>query len=234
MLAHEFVDAHLPSLTPAATVLAIYVARHTIGKGNTATTRRLADIVAGTGLCERTIRRCVAELVNVVAVHQEPGKVPVWQFLITPPLTKMSGVPPTKMSATPDKNVRNPGQNCKGYIRKKDPLKEPSKDLRSSGDEQASNGYSSDYLDWYSGYPKKVAKAAGFKAYQRQTTKVADRQLLDRNSPPWIEHLRSRESQFIPYPASFLNSRVWEEPPPPTTGPRVRTGAAEILEAMRG
>ena len=97
MLAHEFIDVHLPGLTPAAGVLAVYVARHTIGKGNSAASRRLADVMAGTGLCERTIRRCVAELGNVVAVHQEPGKVPIWQFLITPP---------GKMSATPGKNVR--------------------------------------------------------------------------------------------------------------------------------
>ena len=91
MLAHEFVDDHLPGLTPAAGVLAVYVARHTIGKGNSAASRRLADVVAGTGLCERTIRRCVAELADVVAVHHEPGKAPVWEFLITPP-EKMSGV----------------------------------------------------------------------------------------------------------------------------------------------
>ncbi len=96
MLAHEFVDVHLPGLTPAAAVLAVYVARHTIGRGNSATSMRLADVAAGTGLCERTIRRCVAELAAVVAVHQEPGKVPIWQFLITHP---------EKMSATPDKNV---------------------------------------------------------------------------------------------------------------------------------
>ena len=228
MLAHEFVDVHLPSLTPAASVLAVYVARHTIGKGNSATSRRLADIVAGTGLCERTIRRCVPELSKVIAVHQEPGKVPMWQFLITPP-EKMSGVPPTKMSATPDKNVLDPGQNCRGYIRKKDPSKDPPKEIRSSGDEQASNGYSPAYLDWYETYPHKVGKFDGFKAYRRQVKTVADRELLGRNSPPWNEHFRSRQQKFIPRPGSFLNSRDWEEPPP--VGIQ-NSGAQEVLEAM--
>ena len=125
--------------------------------------------MAGTGLCERTIRRCVAELADVIAVHHEPGKAPVWQFLIT-----VGGPPPEKMSASPDKNVRDPGQNCRGYIRRKDPSKEPSKDIRSSDDEQRS----AEFVSWYSAYPRKIGKRDAEKAYRRLT---ATQRKLSRN-----------------------------------------------------
>ena len=231
MLAHEFVDVHLPGLTPAAGVLAVYVARHTIGKGNPSVRQKLAEVAEGTGLCERTIRRCIAELGNVVAVHQESGKAPVWQFLFTadcPPPTKMSGVPLTTMSATPDKNVRNPGQKCRGYIRKKDPLKDPSKNIRSSGDEQRL----AEFASFYQSYPRKVARPDAEKAYRQLT--AAQRDVLTRNTPAWVDEFSRRPSDKVPYPATFLRRGMWEEPPPaPSTGPRVRSGADEILEAMR-
>jgi len=104
---------------------------------------------------------------------------------------------------------------------------------RSSVDDRQPKGYSPEYLVWYEAYPHKVGKFAGFKAYQRQTKNAADRELLDLNSPPWFEQFGSRESRYIPRPASFLNSRDWEEPPAPTTGPQVvRSGAADVMEAM--
>ena len=162
---------------PAAGVLAVYVARHTIGKGNSVTSMRLADVVSGTGLCERTIRRCVAELADVVAVRHEPGKVPVWQFLIEPP---------TKMSATPDKNVRGPLQKCPGYIGKKDPLKDPSKNIRSSGDEQRL----AEFAGWYQSYPRKVARRDAEKAYRQLTPK--QRQVLASNTPAWVDEFSRR------------------------------------------
>ena len=209
-------------------MLAVFVARHTIGKGNSATSKKLADIVTGTGLCERTIRRCVSELGNVVAVHHEPGKVPVWQFLITPP-TKMSGVPPTKMSDTPDKNVRDPGQKCEGLHKEERPSsKDPSKNICSSDDEQGA----AEFVSWYSGYARKIGRRDAEKAYRRLT--AAQRKLLATNAPAWTAEFATRPSDKIPYPATFINKGAWEEPPPATTGPRIRTGADEILEALRG
>ena len=115
MLAHEFVDEHLPRLTPSAGVLAVYIARHTIGTGKTAVRKRLSDVMSGTGLSERTIRRCVAELAHVVAVHHEPGKAPIWDFLIAPQQGGQNCHPPGRIGrGTPCKIGRGGGQNCRG------------------------------------------------------------------------------------------------------------------------
>ena len=62
MLPNEFIDRHLPRLTPSASVLATYVARHTLGRGQSNFCSSLKQISAGTGLGQRTIRRCESEL----------------------------------------------------------------------------------------------------------------------------------------------------------------------------
>ena len=92
-------------------------------------------------------------------------------------------------------------------------------------------GHAPEFVSWYSDYPRKIGKRDAEKAYRRLT--ATQRKVLATNTPAWAEEFTTRPSDKIPYPATFIRKGAWEEPPPPTTGPRVRSGADEILEAMR-
>ena len=94
------------------------------------------------------------------------------------------------------------------------------------------NGHASEFASWYQSYPRKVARRDAEKAYRQLT--ASQRRTLTANTPAWAEEFASRSTDKIPYPATFIRKGAWEEPPPPTAGPRVRSGADEILEALRG
>ena len=94
------------------------------------------------------------------------------------------------------------------------------------------NGCALGFADWYGSYPRKVARRKAEKAYRQLT--ATRREVLAANTPAWLEEFASRPTDKIPYPASFINSEAWEERPPQRIGPQaVRSGAAEILEALR-
>lgn len=70
-------------------------------------------------------------------------------------------------------------------------------------------------------YPRKAAKAAALKAWQKlnPSPELVERILAHvrdhKRSPDWIKD----GGQFVPYPATFLNGRRWEDDIPPDTGP---------------
>ena len=80
-----------------------------------------------------------------------------------------------------------------------------------------------------------MKKREAAKAFRLIIRTPAHLQLLTENTREWIEReFASRQSKFVPYPASFLRSGQWEEPPPNNVRPQlVQSGAAEALEAMR-
>ena len=122
MLAHEFVDNRMPTLSRSAVVLAVFIARHTLGKGKTSAQFSIRELSASTGLSERTIQRAIPHLKGVVGVNHEPGQAPVWQFEILPvggptkchPPSKVQGVPPSNCRGRGDKSVWGPPSNCRG------------------------------------------------------------------------------------------------------------------------
>ena len=70
-------------------------------------------------------------------------------------------------------------------------------------------------------YPRKAAKAAAFKAWQKlnPSPELVERILAHvrdhKRSPDWLKD----GGQFVPHPATFLNGRRWEDDIPPDTGP---------------
>lgn len=70
-------------------------------------------------------------------------------------------------------------------------------------------------------YPRKAAKAAAMKAWQKLNPSP---ELVERILAHVRDHKRSQDwikdgGQFVPYPATFLNGRRWEDDIPPDTGP---------------
>lgn len=66
------------------------------------------------------------------------------------------------------------------------------------------------FVRFYSAYPKKVARPPALRAWSRGGCEAKVDQILaglDLHLPTWTE------PKFIPYPASFLNQRRWEDKP---------------------
>lgn len=69
---------------------------------------------------------------------------------------------------------------------------------------------------WYLLYPKRVSKQDALKAYGKAialiggTAEAAAAALLEASKPRFAK-LRERDPQYIPNPASWLNSRGWED-----------------------
>ncbi len=77
------------------------------------------------------------------------------------------------------------------------------------------SAYSDDFLEFWGSYPKKVGKGAAFKIYQKlKLTKNEKAAILtalnwQKKSEQWLKE----NGQFIPYPATYLNQRRWEDEP---------------------
>lgn len=63
---------------------------------------------------------------------------------------------------------------------------------------------------WYATYPKKVGKDAAAKAYARAIKSIEPTELLAASIPRLTE-LAKRDPQFIPHPATWLNSGGWQD-----------------------
>lgn len=95
----------------------------------------------------------------------------------------------------------------------------PTFPLRGSGRKKSADmdGFA---LFWQE-YPRKAAKAAALKAWQKLNPSP---ELVERILAHVRDHKRSQDwikdgGQFVPYPATFLNGRRWEDDIPPDTGP---------------
>lgn len=80
-----------------------------------------------------------------------------------------------------------------------------------SGD-PVSDGYTDDFLAFWKAYPKKKSKGAAFTAWKKAKTKPE----LDKLLAIVARHAASAQWQksggeFIPHPASWLNSKAWDD-----------------------
>lgn len=80
------------------------------------------------------------------------------------------------------------------------------------------------FLRFWSAYPYKTAKQAALRAWHRLAPDAAmvdlliERLLAQRSWPQW-------RRGFIPYPATWLNGRRWEDAEPPATEHELRTAS---------
>lgn len=89
----------------------------------------------------------------------------------------------------------------------------PAPSARKKKPEKAAPAYDELFAEFWSVYPRKIAKPKALKAFQKLRP---DRELLglmlaalerQKRSDRWKE----AEGQFIPYPATWLNDRRWED-----------------------
>lgn len=80
---------------------------------------------------------------------------------------------------------------------------------------ECSASYSDDFLEFWSAYPRKTGKGAAYKVFNKlKLTKKEKADILSsiewqKRSDQWLRD----NGQFIPYPATYLNQRRWEDEP---------------------
>ena len=78
-----------------------------------------------------------------------------------------------------------------------------------------SSVYSDDFLEFWSAYPKKMGKGSAFKMFNKLKLSKKDKADIlsalnwQKKSEQWLKD----SGQFIPYPATYLNQRRWEDEP---------------------
>ena len=92
-----------------------------------------------------------------------------------------------------------------------------------------------EFDDWYQHYPKKVSRGAAEKALARARREGVSLETLIAGAKRYAAEMAGKESQFIRYPATWLNGKCWLDEP----GPLSQTGLTwwqkrEIDESARG
>lgn len=91
-----------------------------------------------------------------------------------------------------------------------DTIEEGNKLRREEGKKERTISLSTDFDLWYLHYPKKASKNAAAKAYAKATKTIAPADLLAA-SLPRLRQLAKRDPQYIPNPATWLNSGGWQD-----------------------
>lgn len=81
------------------------------------------------------------------------------------------------------------------------------------------------FVEFWSAYPKKIAKGQAYRSWQKMKPK-ASRILVDTIIASIEDHLKTDQwkkehGQFIPYPSTFINQRGWEDELKPSGNGRI-------------
>ncbi len=73
--------------------------------------------------------------------------------------------------------------------------------------------YKEKFVDWYKSYPKKVAKQAALRAFEKATNNGIDIEKLTDGLYRYNSYLAKNpeKKQFIPNPATWLNAGQWDD-----------------------
>jgi hypothetical protein len=109
-------------------------------------------------------------------------------------------------SEQPENNQRTTGDTTSEQPA--DTIEEGNNSRREEGKKRVS--VSADFDQWYASYPKKVGKDAAAKAYAKAIKSIEPAELLAASIPRLAE-LAKRDPQFVPHPATWLNSGGWQD-----------------------
>lgn len=103
---------------------------------------------------------------------------------------------------------------------------------------------SKEFLEWYSIYPRKVARDLAAKAYDKairkimaehQLSKIDAVRLLNRKTEKLVPFLIQKDNEFRPHPASWLNAGMYNDEPDHVSDPEAGKALGNsILEKMYG
>ncbi|MFT8720602.1 hypothetical protein [Acetobacter sp.] len=151
-----------------------------------------------------------------------------------------------RVSSEFQEHIRNAGvaENARGdRDRDRDSNISPSLRSGSSSSPSAEAGRSraAEFDEFWSAYPRHVGKDAARKAHTKARTKATQAEImlgLSRQVAVWPDR-KSDRAQFIPYPASWLNSGGWQDDPnasaaaaPPPSQPQRNHGRPAIWDAV--
>ena len=97
---------------------------------------------------------------------------------------------------------------------------------------QMSNITSQAFGDWWKLYPRRVAKRDAEKKFTRLIKTAWDYSTLCENTSAWASYWESTDTQFIPYPSTYLNRGQWEDPPPVNGKARIGRSAMDEMEGL--
>lgn len=101
----------------------------------------------------------------------------------------------------------------------------------SQGDNIMSNYHAECFAAWWALYPKKVGKGAARRAYSNALKRVEGTddpsEVLHSALVLALPELESRERQYVPHPATWLNQDRWLDEAPTPTGRRRAEGPTE-------
>ncbi len=81
-------------------------------------------------------------------------------------------------------------------------------------------------------YPRKVSKPAAQKAWRKISPNAELSEAIMAGLRAHLPDLTTREPQYVPHPATWLNGERWNDPVTPKSSPIVREGAAGRAERL--
>lgn len=179
----------------------------------------VSGLAAFTGVSKDTVRKLLGELEKVgylvrEQTHNESGHFAGNLYVlqdVAPPLSENTDNGENRQRKTPSTVFS--AQTNKDKTKYIPPYNPPK-------GEREPMEYDPAFVRFWEVYPKRKAKAAAWKAWRRLRPSPATvRQMLEaidrqRKSEEWTKE----GGKYVPYPASWINGRRWEDEAPPETG----------------
>lgn len=124
--------------------------------------------------------------------------------------------------------------NVRGRTPREVPIRLVSDPLSSALEKKEEDPLETRFTEFWAAYPKKQGKGAAWNAWRKlhPDTSLLAQMIASiqahRDDPQWLKE----GGQFIPFPATWLNQRRFEDEPP-TASPRVSEATSRLAQAVR-
>lgn len=175
------------------------------------------------GRCNMSVRvasRVIEELIEAGKIVRESGKITNERAMIE--LGKVEKTRENKSNA--GKASASSRNSTDKYLKNKEPqeqllndaptdrLLDKTREEKKRTDSVAANAaaFALEFQEWYSTYPKRVGKDRAMKAY-KSARKKTSKEVLLAGARAAVKEFSTREKQFIPHPATWLNDGRWDD-----------------------
>lgn len=229
-LANELLDALLcAGLTARQWAVVMAIARKTYGWNKTRDDIGLSQLRLLTGIDKAHLSRAVRELESLGIVHREPGthshtlginkRHKEWRLLNQQPQLPKEQPLPNQQPGVAESATLGVAESATQGLPNQQPQNTSKDKGKTTPKETLSASLRESFDRFYAAYPKKRKKAQAEKAFAKLNpdesllqTMLEAVEVAKRSRDDW----RKDGGQFIPYPASWLNGRMWEDEPDQT------------------
>lgn len=167
------------------------------------------DLLKKTSLSERAVQGALKRLVGAGLLSRDdrPGRGTIWT--VNPRAKCAPAASAPRSICAPADNDINPRSRCGETVSNHQPTSE----AKASSVVRMPAGFA----DFWKAYPRKKSKGDAERAFAKACRNIGPDALavilagIERALPGWDD------PTFIPYPASWLNDRGWEDEPPPVS-----------------